>query len=346
MENDSNMDQVKACNNCGNILTQDQKFCPSCGTSVEQKREESVAKKMKLPVPILAGVGAILFIIISCLFIFAFPVKSIEVTQDHVRLEPKKTVSLDYEITPDYALNKKVKWSSSDEKVATVADGVVTAIGAGRCEIMLITNNRKSAVTIVEVTVPVTGITLEELSLTLGIDKTHTLTYDLRPQNASSKSVTWKSSDESVASVVGGKITTHKGGECVITVTTENGKSASCNITVDPVDLEAIYNTLDKPGAGGSIELGYDHSYIEFDTNAFNIDDVFDGNTYYAIEDTIEALGLPASLVVELGQTRALDGRQSRDYDYVSVTWSYHPDNGLNVVITKRSISKTAGDEL
>jgi len=38
----------------------------------------------------------------------------------------------------------------------------------------------------------------------------------------------------------------------------------------------------------------------------------------------------------ELAATRALDGRQSADWDDYHATWAYHPDSGLNMIVTVR----------
>jgi len=63
---------------------------------------------------------------------------------------------------------------------------------------------------------------------------TETLSATVAPTNATDKSVTYKSSDEAIATVtpVQGKITGVKAGTATITATTTNGKAATCEITV------------------------------------------------------------------------------------------------------------------
>ncbi len=82
-----------------------------------------------------------------------------------------------------------------------------------------------------------TGITLNESELTLGDGDTFTLVATVEPDNATNKTVTWTSSDESVATVDdNGNVTAVDCGEAVITATTADGKqSASCNITIPHV---------------------------------------------------------------------------------------------------------------
>jgi hypothetical protein len=45
-----------------------------------------------------------------------------------------------------------------------------------------------------------------------------------------------------------------------------------------------------------------------------------------------ENLGMPDSVTSRMGQTRALDGTQSAEWDTFSASWNYHPDDGLGVV--------------
>jgi hypothetical protein len=46
-------------------------------------------------------------------------------------------------------------------------------------------------------------------------------------------------------------------------------------------------------------------------------------------------LGAPQSVVAAVGQTRALDGRQSSEWDGFEASYTYHPDSGMQMVITK-----------
>ena len=79
--------------------------------------------------------------------------------------------------------------------------------------------------------------------------------------------------------------------------------------------------------------IGSDGSYLEIDTNPNNKDDYVNTEAYRAIEKVNDALGLPSYLFSEMGKTTALMGRQSETFDSLdlSVSWSYHPDNGLVV---------------
>ena len=87
----------------------------------------------------------------------------------------------------------------------------------------------------VKVTQSVTGVTLDKDSLTLTEGETATLAATVEPEEAINKTVTWSTSDESVATVdANGTVTAVSAGTATITVTTEDGGfTASCEVTVE-----------------------------------------------------------------------------------------------------------------
>lgn len=88
-------------------------------------------------------------------------------------------------------------------------------------------------------------------TLTMTINSTKTLSATVLPANAADKSVTWTSSDESVATVSGGKITAKKTGTTTITAKTKNGKLDSLQLTVELAEPAADANvkvTISKQG--------------------------------------------------------------------------------------------------
>ncbi|WP_342409873.1 S-layer homology domain-containing protein [Paenibacillus sp. FSL R10-2778] len=144
-------------------------------------------------------------------------------------------------IEPANATDKDVIWSSSDETVATVVNGVVTPVGEGTAVITVKTKDGSfTATTTVNVAAPkppdviVTGVTLDqtELNLTVG-EGEGTLQATVAPANATNKGMIWSSSDETVAKVVYGVVTPIGEGTAIITVTTKDGSyTASTTVTV------------------------------------------------------------------------------------------------------------------
>lgn len=59
----------------------------------------------------------------------------------------------------------------------------------------------------------------------------------------------------------------------------------------------------------------------------------FDGLTYDSVKCVLEDLDVPDATMNLIETTRALDGRQTGSWDGIDATWSYHPDNGVNVTL-------------
>lgn len=141
-------------------------------------------------------------------------------------------------VLPENATNKSVSWTSSDEKVATVsAAGEVTAVSPGTAAVTVTTEDggktSKCEVTVKARVIPVTGIRLNKKSLLMMPGYKAELTATIIPSNATNQNVIWKSSDETVATVVNGEIESKAEGTAIITVTTEDGeKMATCEVTV------------------------------------------------------------------------------------------------------------------
>ena len=81
--------------------------------------------------------------------------------------------------------------------------------------------------------------------------------------------------------------------------------------------------------------FGDDGSYMTIDTNPYDYSDDFDLDAYEAIEEVNEELGFPDSTFEKMGRTRAVDGTQSDETDGFEVSWTYHPDNGMEVTYTR-----------
>lgn len=90
---------------------------------------------------------------------------------------------------------------------------------------------------------PVTGITLNESSVSMQVGDTRQLTAEIQPENADNRTVSWESSDNGTATVdESGLITAIAVGEAVITATVED-KSATCTVTVS------------EPAQNGNIDM-------------------------------------------------------------------------------------------
>ena len=176
-------------------------------------------------------------------------VTSITLNRSSLNLEIGDTVSLYETIYPSNATDKSVTWSSSNTSVATVSNGTVTAKSSGTASITVKTSNNKTAICYVTVnnsapqTVAVSSVSLNKTSATLEVGDTLSLYATISPSNATDKSVTWSSSNTSVATVSNGLVTAKSAGTATITVKTSNNKTATCYVTVKNQEIlpTAIY---------------------------------------------------------------------------------------------------------
>ena len=171
------------------------------------------------------------------------PVTEVRLSESTVGIVEGSTYKLTATVLPENTTDSKsVSWSSSNSEVATVdANGTVTAKRAGTAVITATSTNGKTAgctVTVSKKEIPITEISLDKSSATLTEGETTTLVATVLPENTTyGKSVKWSSSNVAVATVdLMGKVTAKSAGTAIITATSENGKTASCTITVNKKD--------------------------------------------------------------------------------------------------------------
>ena len=164
----------------------------------------------------------------------------IEFDEDEIELKAGQTYQLKPYISPSDATNKKLKYTSSDTKVAEVsASGLVTARSEGEAKIRAAATDGSDEYAVCYVTVTgkakVTGITLDRTSAEVKRGEKLTLNVTVSPSYASNKKVVWKSANTKIATVdANGSVTAKAPGRTKITVTSAENSSyqASCTVTV------------------------------------------------------------------------------------------------------------------
>lgn len=174
-------------------------------------------------------------------------VESVQLAPESATAEVGKTVTLTASVLPENATDKTVTWTSDNEAVATVADGVVTAVSVGTATITATAGGKSAtaSITVVEAgtLVEVESVALDKTSAKLTkAGQTVKLTATVLPENATDKTVAWTSDNEAVATVADGVVTAVAEGKATITAAA-GGKTAAAEITVEfapAVDPDSI----------------------------------------------------------------------------------------------------------
>lgn len=182
---------------------------------------------------------------------YSLKLKSILITTDYSVIPVGREKQLVVAFNPSNASDKSVTWSSNNQGVATVdASGKVKTLKEGSAVITAKSRDGGyTSTTIIEVisreeVVEETSISFTDSNYSVGINSSITLNPIITPQNATFRSVSFESSDESIATVdQNGVVTGKKSGEVVITVTTKR-KNLKAKVTVKVKEIEATGVTL------------------------------------------------------------------------------------------------------
>jgi len=178
-----------------------------------------------------------------------------------------------YKYSPEQPSNPKVKWTSSNEKVATVSqDGLVHAVSAGKANIMITPEVGFGATALFELTVvpefkPITDFEFTEADKAeLFVSEERTLKPIILPADRTYSTITWKSSDTSIATVTkDGVVEGLDGGEEGRTVTItaisldRGGYEESFELKIIPIIYidEIIFGTQADLLPGESMKLNF-----------------------------------------------------------------------------------------
>lgn len=168
------------------------------------------------------------------------------------------SIQLIANVLPDDATDKKIIWSSSDEKIATVdKNGKVTGQSVGEVEIIATASNGVKAVHKIKITEDTNVVEIKSLKIKgdncVKIDEEIELQLETEPSDIKNVVINWKSSDEKIAIVdENGKVKGVSEGTVIITATTSNGIVATHGINVykteknDKIDVQHIIINTEK----------------------------------------------------------------------------------------------------
>lgn len=172
-------------------------------------------------------------------------VTGIALNVEQMTVNIKETKKLIAAVTPTDATDKGLIFKSNNNAIASVSsDGTVTGISAGTTLIQVTDSTGMfrafCTVTVPKPVVEVTSVKLDKSSLEIVEGKTVSLKAIIKPTNATYKTITWSSSDESVVTVSqDGAVTARGVGEAVVSATAVNGVYVICNVTVLSSDTPA-----------------------------------------------------------------------------------------------------------
>lgn len=179
------------------------------------------------------------------------PVEAVRLNRDSLTLHVGDRAALGVRISPEDATEQTVLWESSDETVATVSNGTVTAKKPGAAAILAVSGGKYAccAVRVQEAEVPVETVTLSQTALTLKPGEAAALTATVSPETAD-QAVVWYSADPETASVTGGEVVAICAGTTEIAAIA-GGVKAACSVTVAEDGLKAASLML----SAGTLEL-------------------------------------------------------------------------------------------
>ena len=234
----------------------------------------------------------------------SYPVKSVSLDLYNATMYMGEDgLQLTATINPTYAANQNVRWTSSDETVATVdKNGFVTQRGEGETYITVTTEegdfSAKCYISVQPKRVRVTGVSLDE-GKTIGLYGNVTLQPIFTPADATDQTVTWTSSNKAIATVSrAGIVTGMSCGQATITVTTNDGGfTASTVITVSAnAEMGDLSNDGVVDSADAILILRYDVGLVALSADQKAVADV-SGDGIIDVGDAILILRYDAGLI-------------------------------------------------
>lgn len=188
-------------------------------------------------------------------------------------LYPDTTLTAVVTILPENANDKTLTFATSNEAVVSIdaSTGVFTTHSLGEAIITATaTSGVETKLTVNVVPRPVTKVEITPTDTSIEIENTLTLSATAYPENATYRTITWMSSNESVATVNSstGEVNAIYPGNVTITATAPNGVSASYNLIIYPhagVIPTEIYLSATKLRQGNTLTLSTDEPQLGYE---------------------------------------------------------------------------------
>lgn len=195
-----------------------------------------------------------------CTISVLYHVAGISLDAELIELYPNETAKLKANIYPDNAYNKTVNWHSNNTNIASVSnDGDVLGVSSGGATIYATTEDgNHSATCNVIVKQYASEIVLNQTYAKIYANEPYSSSATIFPSSTSNKSISWHSSDVSVAEVFDGCVVPHKKGHVEISARTEDGSNLSAKCEID------VRNAVPE----GAVDLGLSVYWAKCDLGA------------------------------------------------------------------------------
>ena len=207
------------------------------------------------------------------------PVTSVTLNTNSVSLAIDEEYLLVGNVLPAHATYANITWISSDDTIAAVDNGLVSAKQSGEASITAYVDenqnetydeNEKHAIATINVTeadatIYVTSVTLNKTSLTLEEGESEILSAVVTPSNTTTSSITWLTSNASIATVNNGAVVALNAGNATITAYVDENhndsldlieRKATLSLTVTEDTLPPDPGTELIPAKGESLPIG------------------------------------------------------------------------------------------
>lgn len=188
------------------------------------------------------------------------PLMAIQMNDIDLQTNGQNSATVNYTLVPADTTEDNMTLSVDDESVARLDGNRIIAVNNGETKITATCGIVKTSAK-VTVTTKVEQITLNKTEGILTVGNTHTIKATVFPEDATDKAVTWKSSDESIATVdAEGNVTAKGTGNVTITATSESDGDVSADYALT-VNKAATKPATNYRGTGSSAGAATTPSY-------------------------------------------------------------------------------------
>lgn len=176
-------------------------------------------------------------------------VTGISLNKTSIQLVVGATETLSAKVTPDNATSPSISWDSSDKEVATVDNGVVTAVSAGKATITAASSSFTAECVVEVKTIEAESLTLDVASKLLKVDESFIVNATILPEGTTYKNVEWIVDDPKVIKIepfdavesdnlVSAKVIALNAGNAKLTAVIKDIK-ATCSFSVKSKEIPA-----------------------------------------------------------------------------------------------------------